>query len=87
MNAPIAAKHLDAVAKILARCEWTLEALEAAMRAYCEKEDLKTGSLFGLLRVTMTGRTAAPGLFETMIVLGEEAVIIRLRHAQKRLTV
>ncbi|MEO7617285.1 MAG: glutamate--tRNA ligase [Candidatus Saccharibacteria bacterium] len=87
MNAPIAAKHLNAVAKILEKGNWTLESLEAAMRAYCEKEDLKTGSLFGLLRVTITGRTAAPGLFETMLVLGEEAVIIRLRHAQKRLTV
>ena len=87
MNAPIAAKHLEDVAKILGKIEWTLESLETAMRDYCEKQDLKTGSLFGLLRVTITGRTAAPGLFETMLVLGDEAVIIRLRHAQKRLTV
>ena len=87
MNAPIAAKHLESIAKILIKTDFSLEALESSMRAYCEAEDLKTGSLFGLLRVTITGRTAAPGLFETMVVLGQEAVIIRLRHAQKRLTV
>jgi glutamyl-tRNA synthetase len=87
MNAPVAAKHLAAISKILAKTEWTLTGLETAMREYCEQNDLKTGSLFGLLRVTITGRTAAPGLFETMMVLGNEAVEIRLNHAQKRLTV
>ncbi len=87
MNAPVAAKHLSAINKILSKTEWTLTNLETAMREYCELNDLKTGSLFGLLRVTITGRTAAPGLFETMLVLGNEAVEIRLNHAQKRLTV
>ena len=87
MNAPIAAKHLAAVAKILEKTTWDIESIETAMREYSEAQGLKTGPFFGLLRVAITGRTAAPGLFETMLVLGVEAVVIRLHHAQKRLTV
>jgi glutamyl-tRNA synthetase len=42
---------------------------------------LKTGQLFGTLRVATTGRTAAPPLFQTMAVLGKERCQRRIEAA------
>ncbi len=61
--------------------DWSAASLEPAYRALAEDLGLKTGQLFGAIRVAITGRTAAPPLFETMDVLGRERCLKRLRHA------
>ena len=73
--------HLKALFTLLDGCVWTHEAIETALRGYVEQHDLKTGQLFGLVRVAITGRTAAPGLFETMLVLGKVSVLRRLQNS------
>jgi glutamyl-tRNA synthetase len=60
---------------------WAEEHLEGPLRAAAEELGVKTGQLFGTIRVAITGRTAAPPLFETMAVLGRERCVARLRHA------
>ena len=60
---------------------WTADALEPAYRALAASLGLSTGGLFGAMRVALTGRTAAPPLFDTMAVLGRERCVARLRHA------
>ncbi|GAC1444216.1 MAG: glutamate--tRNA ligase [Chloroflexota bacterium] len=55
--------------------------LEEAFRRLSETLDLKTGIVFGTVRVALTGRTAAPPLFDTMVVLGRERVSKRLEIA------
>lgn len=65
--------------------DWNHEALEAAIRPLAEDLGMKAGPLFGLVRVAVTGRSAAPPLFETMAVLGRETVVERLNDALKRL--
>jgi len=47
---------------------------------------LKTGQLFGALRVVVTGRTVAPPLFQTMAVLGKERCLQRIEAALENLT-
>jgi glutamyl-tRNA synthetase len=64
---------------------WEHEALESAIRPLADELGLKAGVLFGILRVAVTGRTAAPPLFETMAVLGGERSLERLRSALARL--
>ncbi len=64
---------------------WDHETLEGAIRPLAEELGLKTGDLFGLIRVAVTGRTAAPPLFETMAVLGRERTLERLQSAIRRL--
>jgi glutamyl-tRNA synthetase len=64
---------------------WTKEALEPVVRQHGESIQWKPKELFMVVRVAMTGRTAAPGLFETMEVLGKELVRRRLREAAKAL--
>jgi glutamyl-tRNA synthetase len=64
--------------------EWTHEALEEAIRPLAEELGVKAGDLFGVVRVAVTGKTAAPPLFETMEVLGREVSLERLREARAR---
>ena len=60
---------------------WDADTLEALLRPLAEELGLKTGQLFGALRVAVTGRTAAPPLFDTMAVLGRERSVARLHRA------
>ena len=55
--------------------------LEAALRGVAEKLGLQDGQVFMPLRVAISGRTATPGIFETLHVLGKERVLKRLQNA------
>jgi len=61
------------------------ESLEGVLRPLAAELELKTGQLFGMLRVAVTGRTAAPPLFQTMAVLGKERCLRRIEAALARL--
>jgi len=61
------------------------ESLEALLRPLAVELGLKTGQLFGSLRTAVTGRTAAPPLFQTMAVLGKERCLKRIEAALARL--
>ncbi len=61
------------------------EALETMLRPLAVELGLKTGQLFGTLRVATTGLTAAPPLFQTMAVLGKERCLRRIEAALNRL--
>jgi glutamyl-tRNA synthetase len=59
--------------------------LEALLRPLASELGMKTGQFFGLLRVAVTGRTAAPPLFQTMAVLGKGRCLKRIETALKLL--
>ena len=61
--------------------EWDAPSLERTYRALANELSLTSGQLFGALRVAVTGREAAPPLFDTMAVLGKQRVMSRLRAA------
>lgn len=61
--------------------------IEAGLRALAAELGLKAGQLFMPIRVAITGRTASPGLFETMRVVGQERTLQRLDGAIAKLTV
>ena len=65
--------------------EFDVEFLEVLLRPLAEELELKTGQLFGTLRVAVTGETVAPPLFQTMAVLGKEECLKRIEDALKRL--
>jgi glutamyl-tRNA synthetase len=83
------ARAAEGVDKTLAAIDgllsWDHESLEGAIRPLAEEMGVKAGELFGVLRVAVTGKTAAPPLFETMEVLGREVTLERLREARSRL--
>jgi glutamyl-tRNA synthetase len=80
-----ASKLLEQVIAALSDSNFSEQQLENRLRALVDKQDLKPGQLFGLIRVAVTGRTAAPGLFETLHALGKEASLRRLENARQRL--
>ena len=55
--------------------------LEPPLRALVEERGWKAGDLFMAIRVAVTGRTATPPLFDTMVALGRDRVLARLDHA------
>ena len=65
---------------------WNEGALEERLRALATRLGLKTGQLFGTLRVAATGRTVAPPLFGTLDVLGRDTVLRRIARAEEMLS-
>jgi len=61
------------------------DSLESLLRPLAVELELSTGQLFGTLRVAVTGRTAAPPLFQTMAVLGKERCLRRIEIALVKL--
>ena len=61
------------------------QAMEDRARAWTEERDMGFGALVHPVRAALTGKTATPGLFDVMIVLGKERVLRRLREAALKL--
>ncbi len=86
MSRESATKALEAGQQKLSQLKVFHEAsLENVLRPLAEELGLKTGQLFGMLRVAVTGRTAAPPLFQTMAVLGKERCLSRIKAALAKL--
>ncbi|MDP6102079.1 MAG: glutamate--tRNA ligase [Dehalococcoidia bacterium] len=64
---------------------WSAEHLEGGLRPLAAERGVKTGQLFGTIRVAVTGRKVAPPLFETMEVLGRDRCLTRLNAAVRLL--
>lgn len=79
------AKWLGQVCDALRGADSSEEAVEQALRGLSETANIHTGKLFYAVRIAVTGRTAAPGLFETIITLGLDESIRRLEAAIKAL--
>jgi len=75
----------EAQQKLRPLTEFDADSLEGVLRPLAAELGLKTGQLFGALRVAVTGRTAAPPLFQTMAVLGKERCLRRIEAALARL--
>ncbi len=61
--------------------DWNLEHIEVCLRGLAADLGWKAGQLFMPIRVAITGKTATPPLFETMVVLGRERTLTRIRSA------
>ncbi len=57
---------------------------EESFKKLVEEEGIKMGALAQPVRVALTGRTASPGLFEVMEVLGRDRTLFRLRNGIER---
>ncbi|MGQ9779710.1 MAG: glutamate--tRNA ligase [Bacillota bacterium] len=57
--------------------------LEPALRNLARELGLKDGEVFMLLRVAVSGRTATPGIFETLAAIGRERCLDRINKARE----
>lgn len=58
---------------------------EAALRSVADEREAKAASLIHAVRVAITGRTASPGLFEVLALVGRERVRARLTAAVRQI--
>src|ERR1700674_5630441 len=72
------AKLADALEELT---EWNHDACDHALRAVAEAAGVKAGLLINATRVAIVGQAVAPPLFDTMVALGQERVVRRLRKA------
>ena len=75
---------LSAARDALARHDevtWEADELEPPLRGLAETRGWKAGDLFMAIRVAVTGRTATPPLFDTLVALGRERTLARLDAA------
>ena len=63
--------------------EWNHDACDHAARQVAEEGGVKAGLLINATRVAIVGQAVAPPLFDTMVALGQERVVRRLRDALK----
>lgn len=81
---PEARAQLGLLAEALSTEErWEIDALEAAMGRFLEAHGLKLGKVAQPVRVAITGQKVGPGVFETLVALGRERSLARLRLAAK----
>lgn len=74
--------HLARLREILAGlCCFNQASMEAAVQGYLDERELKFKLIAQPLRVSITGSTASPGLFETMEAMGRDRVLARLDRA------
>jgi glutamyl-tRNA synthetase len=73
------------VPKLESLDDWELGTLEGALRGACEDLELKPGKVFSPIRFAVTGQTIAPGLWESVHVLGKDRAVERLRAGRDRL--
>ena len=59
--------------------------LEEQLRNFCQQHALRTRDLFMPIRLMVTGKKATPPLFATMVVLGKQRCLTRIRHAVQAL--
>lgn len=75
---------LEGILKLLAGIpEWSEAAMEEAFKGFIERSGIPMKVLAPPLRLALTGKTASPGLFEVMVVLGRERTLKRLEKAAR----
>lgn len=77
------APYLTSVIDALSTNDFSETNLEITLRDLAASLDIKTGTLFSTIRIAITGKKAAPGLFETLHVLGKDTSLRRLTAASK----
>jgi glutamyl-tRNA synthetase len=80
-DAALARRVLETAQQVLATTAFDHDSLDAALRAAASQLGLKAGPMFQPIRVAVCGRKNAPPLFETLIVLGRDVCLKRIRQA------
>jgi len=58
---------------------WSVEAVETLFGEFCEREEVKLGAVAQPVRVAVAGRAISPGIGDTLVLLGREKTLRRIR--------
>jgi glutamyl-tRNA synthetase len=73
---------LDGMLDAFTTCDWTTEALEPTLFDFGEAHGIKKGQAQAPVRVAVTGRSVGPPLLESLVELGRDRTLERLRVAR-----
>lgn len=76
---------LEKAQNVVWRTAFDHDSLDHALRAAASELGLKAGPMFQPIRVAVCGRKNAPPLFETMVVLGRDVCLARIKQAEAKL--
>ena len=83
LESEAAAGHLAALADVLETLPaFTPEPLESALRDLAAARGVKAGEIIHPTRVALTGRSASPGIFDVLYLLGRAKSVERLRRGR-----
>jgi len=80
-DAALAHRVLEKALEVLPSTAFDHDSLDKALRSAADQLGLKAGQAFQPIRVAVCGRKNAPPLFETMVVLGRDVCLERIRQA------
>lgn len=72
---------IEAAQKVLVDVEWSVDAIEDALRALPDELGIGFGKVAQPIRVAVTGSSVSPPLFESIELLGRELTLERLASA------
>ena len=64
--------------RLVALAKWDEASVEGAVREIAESAGVKLGKLAQPLRAALTGRTTSPGIFDVLLLLGQEESLARI---------
>ncbi|HEY1581022.1 MAG TPA: glutamate--tRNA ligase [Terracidiphilus sp.] len=84
-DAALARRVLATALEVLWKTPFDHDSLDKALREAAASLGVKAGPMFQPIRVAVCGRKNAPPLFETMVVLGRDVCLARIKQAEARL--
>jgi glutamyl-tRNA synthetase len=84
-DAAMALRVLEKAHEVLSMTPFDHDSLDKALREAAAALGVKAGPMFQPIRVAVCGRKNAPPLFETLVVLGRDVCLERIRHAVEKL--
>lgn len=73
--------HINDLANELRSTDtWTSVNLEHVLRVFAEDRGLKAAQFIHILRLSVTGKTVSPGIFEVLEILGKDTVLHRITN-------
>jgi glutamyl-tRNA synthetase len=84
-DAAMTLRVLQTAQSVLGATAFDHDSLDHALREAAASLGLKAGPMFQPIRVAVCGRKNAPPLFETMVVLGRDACLKRIKQAEEKL--
>jgi len=83
-NGDIAAVFAELIEKVATFDLFKALELEEAVKTFIQEKGVKPGDILPLLRIALVGTMKGPAVFETMVVLGQEETVARLKAFLKR---
>jgi glutamyl-tRNA synthetase len=82
LRRPGAADLLAAYRESLVKLDtWDVTSLEQATQSFVEAQGIKIGDIIHAIRVSVTGKSVGPGLYDCLAILGRDTSLARIERA------